>query len=837
MSSDGPLPVLRLKHVSKAFPGVQAVRGVDFDVHPGEIHALVGENGAGKTTLMAIASGVTTPDLGVVELGDTELKPGQNSRHLGLLTAYQDDSLVPDLTVTENLMLSLRGELRAEIRDPDAWTQNRLGVFATEISARSYVRDLSVAGRQIVEIVKVIAADPKVIVLDEPTSALASDEVERLFDALRQAVDRGVAVVYITHRLPEVFEIATAVSVMRDGEMVATRLQASQTTETEIVDLMVGRSVDAAFPTKRVAADEKDRPLVTINDFNSVDFREVDFGGYRGEILGLAGIEGNGQREVLRAVAGLEPHEGEVSLDGKKVPTSDPSSALGAGISYLSSDRRGEGLLIGLGVRENMTITSLEELARLGVVSRRREVETVAREISKLDLKTPSIEQPVSVLSGGNQQKVALGRVFLENPIVYVADEPTRGVDVGARSEIYAFLREAAEQGAVVLVVSSDAVELAGLCDRVLVFARGKIVQELSGTNLTEGGIVGAAARSRVTRAASEDGERSRSEKLWSLRTSDFTPVVLLLAAMVALGVAMSFADPLFVSTTNLGNLLFLAVPFAFAALGQAAVFLIGGIDLSIGPLIALVTVTVASVMQAIGGEIGVFAAILAALGVGAALGLVNALLVRKAGLIPLIATLATFILIQGFALLWRPIPGGFVSLGFLDGASGRISFVPWSFLLVVAIAIAGEYWYRRRIGGLWLRAVGSRSAAATRLGAPTEHVYFGAYIAAGLFGAIGGIFFTGTIGIGDATLGVKFTLLSITAVVLGGLSTWGGRGSIIGPVLGAVLLAMIANMTAFLNLDSDVQFFVEGGLALAAIAVYSRLRATGTGVYEAIAK
>jgi len=319
-------------------------------------------------------------------------------------------------------------------------------------------------------------------------------------------------------------------------------------------------------------------------------------------------------------------------------------------------------------------------------------------------------------------------------------------------------------------------------------------------------------------------------------RQSDLAPVALLLPTILVLGAFSGSRYEFFLSSDNVGNMLFLAVPLGFAALGQAAVMLIGGIDLSIGPVMALTTVTIAQIMSGSGSNGGGFA-VLAALGIGLGVGILNAFLVRRVHILPLIATLATYFLVQGIALLWLSTPGGFISERAIDIATGRVGFVPWAFLLLVTIALALEVAYRRTTIGAWYRAVGSRPVAARRLGLRVELVQYVSYAVAGLLGAVGGIFFSMTIGIGDPALGVTFTLASISAVVLGGLSTWGGRGSFLGPIAAAVLLTLISSTSSFANLPAHTQLYVQGGLLLLAIALYSRLRATGTARDETIVR
>jgi ribose transport system ATP-binding protein len=828
-SSSNTHPALALQGVAKTYPGVVAVAEATFTCRRGEIHALLGENGAGKSTLMGIATGTVAPDRGeVVIAGQTLERPHPRSaRAHGIAMVYQDDSLLPDLTVAENLLLASAVRPRSW-RALNAWAGERLTALGFDVDPRAAVRDLPVSARGLVEIAKALESDPAVVVLDEPTAALGAADVERLHARLRALAETGVAIVYITHRLNEVFAVCDRATVMRDGRVVASDLELTARSEDELVTLMAGRSLEATFPPK--AQERAPEPLLRVRNITADAFSGVSFDAHAGEVVGFAGIDGNGQREVLRALGGLERFDGEVTVGDAHVRSGNVAQVRSIGISYTSAERKTEALFTNLGVRENMTFGELGSLARFGIVSRRREVEAISPHVERLALRTPTLEQPTGALSGGNQQKVALGRALLEEPRVHVVDEPTQGVDVATRAQIYRLLRSAAADGATVLVLSSDAVELAGFCDRVLVFARGHLVEELEGDDVTEERIVGAAVRADVHRREQETApEAGRARRLWnSARDSDLTPVALMLLTLVVLGIAVGSAQPIFLTSSNIGDLLFLAVPFAFAALAQTAVMMIGGIDLSVGPLMSLTTVALSQLMIDGGGGGRDAMAIAAALGIGLAVGALNGALVCGFNIVPLVATLATFIFVQGIALLWLPDPGGFISFGVTDALSARIGFLPWAFAAVAALALLAELVYRRRRTGLWFRAVGSRPAAARRSGAPSKLVHFLAYMSAGLLGAVAGLFFSVTIGLGDARIALSFTLASVTAAVLGGLSTWGGRGSFVGPVLGAVVLAFIANASAFLNLESHVQYFLHGGLLVGAIGLYSRMRRRG---------
>jgi len=513
MSNPGPVsPVaLSLRGVSKAFGAVQALSEVSVDCRAGEIHALVGENGSGKSTLLNIASGFLTPDEGTVVVGETErrrVSPAE-SRGLGLGIAYQTYSHVLHLSVAENLFLAAPSDLRPTYGRMDRWAADRLAEFDLEISPTAPAGTLSLADRQLLEVVKALLPQPKVLLLDEPTTALGPEDVERLHALVHERSRAGVGIVYVSHRLPEVLGIADRISVLRDGVCQGT-FEATSMSEESLVALMIGRPLQLAFPARHVREERRD-VLLTVSGLRGDRFGPIDLDVASGEILGIAGAEGNGQVQFLRALAGAERATGTATCDGKRLDSSSPLGPLRAGVVFLSGDRASESLFPVLSVRVNSTIQVLRQLGKIGLISRGRERRTVGELVRRLSIRAASIEQPVQTLSGGNQQKVALTRPFLRGDVkVILAEEPTQGVDIAARFDIYGALREKAKEGVATIIKSSDPLELAGLCDRVVVMSRGQIVDEIPGDELGERRIVEAIVGSRAgarEHAAESPGE------------------------------------------------------------------------------------------------------------------------------------------------------------------------------------------------------------------------------------------------------------------------------------------------------------------------------------------
>jgi len=505
MSEDGPKrettsrePVLELTGVSRQFGAVRALTDVSFECRAGEIHALVGENGSGKSTLLGIASGFVDPDLGEIQIGGKPLRSDSpaRARKLGLAMAYQDGSSVGMEPVKNNLYFAAPPEQRPPYRQRKKWARKLLADFDLDIELFPDVPAgfLTMAERQLFEVAKALVTDPKVLLLDEPTTALGPDEVEALHRTILACKDRGVGVVYVSHRLPEVLEVADRVTVLRDGRYQGT-YDAKTTGEHELVERIVGRPFEAAFPTTHRAAADAGEVLM-VDGLQGQSFGPVSFVLERGEVVGIAGAEGNGQPELFDTLAGrTPPRAGRVVCDGEELTLISTHEAVGAGIMLLPGNRKMEALMGVLGVRVNATVQSLRRFSLGGILRRGAEREAVADLVDQLEIRTPSLDQPVEFLSGGNQQKVSVARSFLKDPAVILAYEPTQGVDVGSRFDIYKALRARSDAGAAILVKSSDPIELSGFCDRVLVMSRGTIIEEIPGDELDEVRIVEAIVR------------------------------------------------------------------------------------------------------------------------------------------------------------------------------------------------------------------------------------------------------------------------------------------------------------------------------------------------------
>jgi len=482
--------ILELKGIKKRFPGVQALDGVDFNVKPGEIHALVGENGAGKTTLIKIVSGVYQPDSGEIFYKGKRvtIHDPRHAQELGIATIHQEPSLYPDLSVLENIFMGRQPSRGLfgfiDWKTMRAKAEEVFHSIGVEIDLNIPAGYLSVANQQLVQIAKALSQKAQVLIMDEPTSPLSQKETEALFNIVRKLRDQGVAIIYITHRLEEVFILADRVTVLRDGKYIGTH-PIGEVSPQFLISLMVGRTLTQLFPKEKV---QIGAPILRVRGLTKRGrFYDVNFELRRGEILGLAGLVGAGRSEVAHAIFGVEPaDEGEIEVDGHRVSIRNPWDALAAGIAYLPEDRQREGIIGPLKVRENISLAILEGLCNAGIISLRKEKALAEEYVEKLDIRTPSVEQLVRNLSGGNQQKVVVARWLASKPRVLIMDEPTRGIDVATKAEIHRLMSQFAKQGMGIVMISSELPEILGMSDRILVMREGRIVGELSREEATQ---------------------------------------------------------------------------------------------------------------------------------------------------------------------------------------------------------------------------------------------------------------------------------------------------------------------------------------------------------------
>jgi rhamnose transport system ATP-binding protein len=489
--------LVALRGVSKSYGGVRAVADVSFAIHPGTIHALVGENGAGKSTLVKILTGIVQPEQGELVV-DGELRridDPQSAHRLGIVAMYQEPTVFPDLTVAENVFAGRhpRRPLRTvDWRAMRRHTEQLLEEFGVDLGPDTPVRGLGVADRQLLEIAKALSSNARLLIMDEPTAALSPHEVDNLFAIVRRLRDRGVAVLYISHRLEEVTALADVVTVIRDGRHIETR-PASELAQAEIIRLMVGRPLDQLFPKEE--AEIGDVVLEAKGLRRRGVFSDVSFRLRRGEIVGLAGFVGAGRTEVARALFGIDSLDsGEVWIDGRRFKPRSPRAALRRGLAYLPEDRLQQGLVQPMSLSRNVSLAVLPQLTPAGVLRPWRERSLARRFVGELKIRATSVAQIVRSLSGGNQQKVVLAKWLAAEPRILILDEPTHGVDVGTKADVHRTISHLATEGLTILLISSELPEILGMSDRVLVMREGRLVAELSRAEATQERVVSAAA-------------------------------------------------------------------------------------------------------------------------------------------------------------------------------------------------------------------------------------------------------------------------------------------------------------------------------------------------------
>ena len=483
-------PILKMNGIRKVFPGVVALDGVNISLHEGEVLALLGENGAGKSTLMKILSGSYKPDGGHIEVfGETlTIKDVVHARDLGISIIYQELSLSPNMTVAENIY-ALQEPVRFGLIDEKEMNRNAkalLDRLDIHIPPTKLVQELSISNQQMVEIAKAISTNPKIIIMDEPTSALSNKETEKLFAIIRKLKKQGSSVIYISHRMDEIFEIADRVSVLRDGKYIGS-VGIEETSQDALIKMMVGRDMEEIYPEKTFPYISEEILLELKGFHRQGAFHEVNLTVRPGEILGIYGLMGSGRTEIAQGIFGiLKKERGEAFIHGKKVNLTSPSAAIKNRIAFVTEDRKHEGLVLTANVFENTTLANLNKVLTNKLIDHKKEIDITNHHIGNLKIKTPSAYQMVNKLSGGNQQKIVLAKWFEIEPEILILDEPTRGIDVGAKFEIYKLMNALAEKGVGIIVISSELPEVLNVADRLLVIRDRSIVAELDTKSTTQ---------------------------------------------------------------------------------------------------------------------------------------------------------------------------------------------------------------------------------------------------------------------------------------------------------------------------------------------------------------
>ena len=846
MSEPARRPFLRLQGITKRYGGVTALANVDFACSLGTIHAVVGENGAGKSSLMKIIAGVVRPDEGQLYLEDKPVQfssPAEAAR-LGIACIFQELSLLPDLSVVDNISIAdppKRFGLIDRRRQRRTAEEVLRQVGCPDIHPDERVKDLPLSRQQMVEIAKALVRNPRLIIMDEATSALTARDVEHLYRIIRELRERGLAVLYISHRMPEISALADICSVFRNGKHIDTFPMASRRTE-EIVPMMIGRELAKAYPAKidtngasvtRIgSAHHKPQagPLLEIKNLTwSNVLHGISLRLAPGEIVGLGGLDGQGQSELLLALFGvLRGIGGEVLIGGRRLAIEHPRQAKARKIGLIPQDRQTQGLLLPMSIDDNLVLAAAPDLSKFGVIDRARERSAIDQAVAKLQIRANDLAAPVRTLSGGNQQKVVIGKWLLKNPRILLLNDPTRGIDVGTKQELYRLMRELAQTGIGILFYSTDYEELIGMCDRVAVCYGGKFVRELSGPDLNEHNLITASLNLSENTGAAESSSRSLEtgrlkmsawqnlNRFWKRNAGPalsflvFAIMFILFASQQSNGLSTNVLT----SVSNKGAVL------AYVAIAQTLVILTGGFDLSVGMVMTMASCLASVVLNGSPGQTALGA--LAVLASGLLAGIINAIIVVLGRIQPIIATLATGAIYFGIALWLRPSPGGTVNEDLSNALTYDVGGVPTTFLLLLA-TIAFVWWpFRNSILGRNCYALGSSERAAYMSGLAIGRARFAAYSLAGLLAATGGLLLSliSLSGEASASQGGFYTLNSIAAVAIGGTSLFGGSGGIIGSICGALILRTISDLLFVFNAPALWQPLFQGFILLGAVCL-----------------
>jgi len=840
--------LLEARRVGMRFPGVRALDDVTLDVRPGEVHALIGENGAGKSTLVKILAGELSGYDGHVFVGGaprTFASP-REAIAAGIAVIPQEIQLVTSLSVAENVCLGREprgpGGLvdRATMLADAARYLDAVGTH--HIPAEALVGDLEAGDRQLVAIARALSLNARCLIMDEPTASLGEAESTRLETVIRRLVSGGTGVLYVSHKLDEIRRMASRITVLRDGTFVTT-VPGSGISEAELVRLMVGReiargelpSVPATAPVllsvDRLAVRDPNGP-------GGYRLHEISFDVRAGEIVGCAGLVGAGRTDLLLALVGALDRDvtGTISLDGRPYEPISPARARERGLVLLPEERKADGILPHLSVQANVTIAALERVSRLGIIDGTRDREAAQRMMRATNVRAASPNVPIATLSGGTQQKALLARCLFASPNVLLLDEPTRGIDLAAKAEIYGELSALARDGYAIVLASSEMSEVLTQCHRVLVFREGRIAARFDRDEATEEKVLAAAAGAGAADApVGQDGGGPRGapptgRRRWRERLSHYAGL-LGLAAVLLLAIVFSpirNGFPVFLGLGNLSDIVRQVAEKGILAVGMTAVIISGGIDLSVGSVLAFGATLSAILLMHAG--MGLAETAVLVIGGSALWGIINGLVVARWRLQAFIATLATMSAARGAA---RYMSGGAaIPLGFGPGgapasvqaiAAPILPYVPAPALIFIVTVIAMHFYLARTRSGRYLYAIGDNESAARLAGVRVGWHKASVYVICAALAGLAGLVHCAQLQQGNPNDGVAYELDAIAAVVVGGTNLMGGTGTVGGTLVGVLIIGIITNGMGLNNVDADLQLILKGVIIVLAVWLQRR--------------
>ena len=821
--------MLVLNGVSKAFGGTDAVKNVTFDVRAGEVLALVGENGAGKSTCVKMMVGVYPPDKGEIRLkGEARVWHSPlAAQDAGIAVMHQHPGLFPDLSITENIFFGRYKKLKNGLLDTAGMRKSAVRVLESvglEADPDQFLSTLSVSEQQLVEIARALSTNADVLIMDEPTAALSHKEVRKLFGVVESLKSSGVGIVFVGHRMDEIFEVSDRVAILRDGELVGLDSIANISRE-RAVNLMAGRELRASYPER---GHEFGKTVLEVVGL-SVDgqFSDVSFSVRAGEIFGIGGLVGSGRTEIARTIFGVtRATRGDIRIDGQKVSFRSTRQAMKQGVAYISEDRLSQSLIMDFSIRVNGSLTVLKESSWFGLLQPKREIAAVRDHLEQLKLRYASFEQQISGLSGGNQQKVVLAKWLATQPRVLVLDEPTQGIDVQTKAAVHRMIADLAAAGMTIVLISSEMPELLGMCDRITVMREGQQVATFQREEATPEKVLEAAtsvsanAGEGETAASAETASPGVWQRILARRE------IGLALAILAIIVPVTLLNPRMVSPTNLVSLGMDAALLAIVALGQMMVILTRNIDLSVASVIGFTAYGAAYVMSA-NPDFPAIAAIGAAIAMGSVAGAINGTVIAFGRVPAIVATLGTMSVFRGLHSIFADgdqISADEVPAHWLDVASAKIAGLPVLMVISGAILAIAALILRRKQWGRELYGVGSNPEGADLVGVPAKNRIFAVFVLAGALAGLMGALWASRYATVDARVAFGFELTVIASVVVGGVAIRGGSGTVLGVLLGTITLLVIRNGLTLVRIDPLWLQGVYGLVILVAIFIDAKV-------------
>ena len=816
---------LSIRNIKKNFSNIKALDDVSFDVKRGEILGLLGANGAGKSTLLKILGGIQPSDSGEILIKDQPHAPKNpyEAGHSGIASVYQELNLFSNMTVAENLFIG-NENIRVGLID---WKKTYaradellFSMGLKDINSRSLVASVSIANQQLIEIARAMSQNPEVLLLDEPTASLSEDEIEWLFSKIRELTQNGTTVIYVSHRLDEVVDLCDRCVVLRDGKLAAI-LEGSDINRDEIVLHMVGKQITV----NRKNAEDCGREIaIACNNLTLQDvYKNISFHVKCGEIVGIAGLMGSGRTELLNSIFGVNPPDsGSIEISDRIVKIRDTKDAIENGITLVSEDRKIEGLFLPESAQINLAAMTLDKRQRFGFIKKRKESQEAKKVGSSIMFDLNRINSPVRLLSGGNQQKVVIGKTLLTDSKVILLDEPTRGVDVGARNEIYTIIQESANEGKAIILVSSDWEELVTFSDRVLVMSQGEIVGELTGEDINEEKILQLCTIFKVKDKKKKDEKKPFARMLERVNSNPNTFVLgLLLALLFVVG---SSVTPFFLNKANLNNIIWQTMALFLLTIGQLIVIITGGIDLSLSATMTVACVIGIKLMLLYPDKI--YLGVLALVAVGLVVGIINGLVVVFGKIDAFVATLGVQIILMGIALIVTPKPLSPAPAILRYIANKSFLNLPIVLYIGLALFLIFLVFFKSARLGRYLFAVGDSYTGAIWSGLKAKKVKFLAYMMASMMAIVAGFYMLGRNGAAEPIVDSNMALNSIAYSLIGGGILAGGKGSLLGSVLAAFVISFMLNILNHLGLNAFWQAIIRGAVIMIILVIYeSRIK------------